>query len=165
MKPPRSITVFTRRNPAQTAAALERVVDLAVEGGIEVRIPAEEVEKHGLAERSGTVLGAEQQFEEPWTIERLARTVGLNERDLKAGFRRLVGRSIHAHLRNVRLEAAASMLRDGRTVTDAALAAGFGNLSHFSKTFRESKGVAPREYARLPRFTKAGAAPGGPIDR
>jgi AraC-like DNA-binding protein len=103
----------------------------------------------------------EQQFEEPWTIERLARTVSLNERDLKAGFRRLVGRSIHAHLRNVRLEAAASMLRDGRTVTEAALAAGFGNLSHFSKTFRESKGVAPREYARLPRFTKAGTVPDG----
>jgi AraC-like DNA-binding protein len=107
----------------------------------------------------------EHQFEESWTIERLARTVGLNERDLKAGFRRLVGSSIHAHLRSVRLEAAASMLREGRTVTDAALAAGFGNLSHFSKTFRESKGVAPREYARLPRFTQAGAVPGGPIDR
>jgi transcriptional regulator GlxA family with amidase domain len=96
----------------------------------------------------------EQQFEESWTIERLSRTVGLNERDLKAGFRRLVGRSIHAYLRSVRLEAAASMLRDGRTVTEAALATGFSNLSHFSKTFRESKGVPPREYARLPQFAK-----------
>lgn len=103
----------------------------------------------------------EKQFEEPWTIERLAKTVGLNERDMKAGFRRLIGRSIHAYLRDIRLEAAASMLRDGRTVTDAALAAGFGNLSHFSKTFRESKGLLPREYARLPQMPKAATIPDG----
>ena len=59
MKPPRSITVFTRRNPAQTAAALERVIDLAVEAGVEVRVPAQEVDKHGLREREGAVLGAD----------------------------------------------------------------------------------------------------------
>ena len=56
---PRSITVFTRRNPAQTAAALERVIALAVEAGVEVRIPAEEVEKHGLTECEGAVLRAD----------------------------------------------------------------------------------------------------------
>jgi NAD+ kinase len=56
---PRSITVFTRRNPAHTAAALDRVIELGVDAGIEVRIPAEEVEKHGLKERDGTVLGAD----------------------------------------------------------------------------------------------------------
>jgi NAD+ kinase len=59
VKPPRAITVFTRRNPAQTAAALERVMDLAVAAGVEVRVPVGEVEKHGLAERDGAVLGAE----------------------------------------------------------------------------------------------------------
>ena len=56
---PSSITVFTRRNPAQTAAALERVIDLAVEAGVEVRIPAEEVDKHGLQQRDGAMLGAD----------------------------------------------------------------------------------------------------------
>ena len=35
------------------------MIDLAVEAGVEVRIPAEEVEKHGLAERDGAVLGAD----------------------------------------------------------------------------------------------------------
>jgi NAD+ kinase len=56
---PGTITVFTRRNPEQTAAGLERVIDLAVEAGIEVRVPAQEVEKHGLSEREGAVLGAD----------------------------------------------------------------------------------------------------------
>jgi NAD+ kinase len=57
VKQPRSLTVFTRRNPEETAAALPRLIDLAVEAGVEVRIPAEEVEKHGLEEREGAVLG------------------------------------------------------------------------------------------------------------
>jgi NAD+ kinase len=57
--PPRSITVFTRQNPDQTAAALKRIIELAAEAGAEVRIPPEEVEKHGLEELDGAVLGAD----------------------------------------------------------------------------------------------------------
>ena len=59
MRKPESITVFTRRNPGQTAAGLGRVVDLAVEAGVEVRIPDPEVEKHKLAQRDGVVYGAD----------------------------------------------------------------------------------------------------------
>jgi NAD+ kinase len=40
--------VFTRRNPSETAGPLNRVVELAREAGVEVRVPAEELEKHGL---------------------------------------------------------------------------------------------------------------------
>jgi NAD+ kinase len=58
-RPPQRITVFTRTRPDETSAALRRVIDLAVEAGVEVRIPREEVEKHGLEERDGTVHGAE----------------------------------------------------------------------------------------------------------
>ena len=59
MKKPGSITVFTRRNPAQTASALRRVIELACEAGVEVRVPAGESEKHELEERPGAVLGAD----------------------------------------------------------------------------------------------------------
>jgi NAD+ kinase len=58
-RPPTSITIFTRSRPEATAAPLARVIDLAVEAGVEVLVPAEEVDKHGLTERDGTVLGAE----------------------------------------------------------------------------------------------------------
>src|SRR4051812_25382145 len=58
-RPPTSITVFTRSRPEATAAPLARVIELAVEAGVEVLVPAEEVEKHGFSERDGTVLGAE----------------------------------------------------------------------------------------------------------
>ena len=59
MSPPRSIVVFTRRNPEATAVAVGRLAELAAEHAVEVRIPAEEVEKHGFSDLSGAVLGAD----------------------------------------------------------------------------------------------------------
>ena len=57
--PPRSVTVFTRRNPADTESAVRRLVELAAEKGVEVRVPAGETEKHQLEERDNTVFGAD----------------------------------------------------------------------------------------------------------
>lgn len=59
MSAPKSLLVFTRRNPDATGAAVRRLVELAQEAGVEVRLPAEEVEKHGLSELRGAVLGAD----------------------------------------------------------------------------------------------------------
>lgn len=87
-------------------------------------------------------------YDQNWTIARLSREVGLNERKLKQGFRHLVGNSVHSYLRKVRLDVAASLLQDGSSVTQAALAVGFDNLSHFSKVFSAAKGVSPSRYAR-----------------
>ena len=53
--------VFTRRNPEATADAVHRLAELAAEAGVEIRVPPEEVEKHGFEELSGAVLGADPQ--------------------------------------------------------------------------------------------------------
>ena len=50
---PRSITVFSHSRPNDTGAALRRIAELAGESGVEVRLPAAEIEKHGLV--PGTV--------------------------------------------------------------------------------------------------------------
>ena len=88
----------------------------------------------------------ERQYNVNWTIARLSREVGLNERRLKEGFRLAIGRTVHSYLRSTRLDAAAALLREGASVTDAAYAVGFDNLSHFSKIFREDKGVLPSRF-------------------
>ncbi|WP_256977395.1 helix-turn-helix transcriptional regulator [Bordetella genomosp. 10] len=90
----------------------------------------------------------DERYGEDWTVERLARAVGLTEKKLKAGFRALAGHTVHAYLREVRLQAAACMLDEGHSATEAALAVGYSNLSHFSKSFREVNGMGPRHWAR-----------------
>jgi NAD+ kinase len=54
-----SLTVFSHARPAQTGDALRRVIELARAAGVEVRLPENEVEKHGIEEQDGVVLGAD----------------------------------------------------------------------------------------------------------
>jgi NAD+ kinase len=55
---PGSIVVFSHQYPGDTRDAVQRLIDLACERGVELRFPPGEVEKHGLQERQGCVLGA-----------------------------------------------------------------------------------------------------------
>jgi NAD+ kinase len=59
VKPPRTIAVFTHHYPEDTAPAVRRLIEVAAERGVELRFPQREVEKHGLEERPGCVLGAD----------------------------------------------------------------------------------------------------------
>jgi NAD+ kinase len=45
---PRSVTVFSHSRPHDTGGALRRIAELASEAGVEVRLPRDEIEKHGL---------------------------------------------------------------------------------------------------------------------
>ena len=54
-----SLVVFTHARPEQTGDALRRVIELASSAGVEVRLPEGEVEKHGIEQQDGVVLGAD----------------------------------------------------------------------------------------------------------
>lgn len=56
---PRSITVFTHARPEHTREALRRVIELAREAEVEVRLPQGEMEKHGIEAHDGVALGAD----------------------------------------------------------------------------------------------------------
>jgi NAD+ kinase len=58
-RPPRSLTVFTHARPEQTNDPLRRLIELAREAGVEVRVPQPEVGKHGIEPADRVVLGAE----------------------------------------------------------------------------------------------------------
>ena len=90
-----------------------------------------------------------QRYSEPWTIRLLARTVGLNERKLKEGFRQVLGRTVHGHLEATRVDAAKAFLtQHDLTATDTALAVGYSNPSHFAKIFRRNTGLSPNRWRR-----------------
>ena len=59
MKPPSRIAVFTRRNPEKTVDAVHRLAELAVEAGVELLVPSEEVDKHGLEDLPGATFDAD----------------------------------------------------------------------------------------------------------
>jgi NAD+ kinase len=58
-RPPRRLTIFTHANPQQTGDALRRVLEMAHDAGVEVRVPQSEVDKHGLEPEEGVALGAD----------------------------------------------------------------------------------------------------------
>jgi NAD+ kinase len=60
---PRAITVFSHSRPSDTGTALRHVVELATNAGVEVRLPPEEVEKHGLV--PGAVATGDGQATDP----------------------------------------------------------------------------------------------------
>ena len=59
MNPARSITIFSHGRPGDTETALRRIVELATDEGVEVRLPAAEADKFG------TVPGTEPAQENP----------------------------------------------------------------------------------------------------
>ena len=43
---PRTLTVLTHQYPKETSEAVRRLIDYAIEAGVEVRLSDEEAEKH-----------------------------------------------------------------------------------------------------------------------
>ncbi|WP_183096775.1 MULTISPECIES: helix-turn-helix transcriptional regulator [Brenneria] len=89
----------------------------------------------------------EKHYEQDWSVQSLARTVGLNEKRLQSGFHALYGCSVHVCLTRIRIDAAIALLRRGVSVTETAATVGFAHLSHFSRIFRSHTGISPKQCA------------------
>jgi AraC-like DNA-binding protein len=85
----------------------------------------------------------------------VARQLGITPRYVHLLLER-TGKSFSRHLLETRLQRAAALLRDPhwheRRIAAVAAAAGFGDLSHFSRAFRRRFGVTPTQLrATMPR--------------
>jgi len=97
------------------------------------------------AEKVGRLL--KEHLVEPLSLEEMGRRVGCSPFHLSRIFSQETGRTITAHLRELRLERAAELLRTGEgNVTEAAFAVGYNSLSHFTVAFRERFGCCPGLY-------------------
>lgn len=85
------------------------------------------------------------QFSEVHTLVSLASAAGMSPFHFARLFRELVGTPPHRYLRDIRLNRAAAMLRDGGSVTSTCYDVGFSNLSHFIRSFRKRFGFSPSE--------------------
>jgi AraC-like DNA-binding protein len=90
--------------------------------------------------------------ESPWTVTEFARAVGVSVRSLEDGFRRYVGTTPRAYLRDRRLHRVHEELLlsspGETTVSEIAQRWGFAHLGRFARFYQERFGVAPSETLR-----------------
>jgi AraC-like DNA-binding protein len=93
--------------------------------------------------------GMHEKVEEPWTVESLAVACGMSRSAFAARFKELVGETPLEYLTNWRMHKATALLRKGdRKLFEVAKSVGYDSDAAFSKAFKRTFGLAPREYER-----------------
>jgi AraC family transcriptional regulator, transcriptional activator of the genes for pyochelin and ferripyochelin receptors len=88
-------------------------------------------------------------IENPPTVLELARLTGLNETKLRQGFKQEFNTTIYDYLRKIRMqEAKILMLEKELNVSEAGVAVGYSNISHFARAFKQEFGLNPSELIR-----------------
>ncbi len=83
-------------------------------------------------------------FLDPPTIPVLARRCGLNEFTLKKEFKRTFNTTIFTFVQKLRMEQAWALIREEHhSVSQAANAVGYINVSHFSRAFKKQFSINP----------------------
>jgi AraC-like DNA-binding protein len=85
---------------------------------------------------------------EAWTIERLARRVGLSRSAFAERFTWLVGQPPMQYLAMWRMQLASRLLIEGKQVAAAADAVGYESEAAFSRAFKKLMGLAPATWRR-----------------
>ena len=94
--------------------------------------------------------------EHPWTIEGLARQVGLSRTRLAERFRHFLGDSPIAYLAKWRLKLGAeSLVSSEASVAEVAASVGYGSESSFNRAFRREFGTPPAQFRREKRALSA----------
>ena len=81
------------------------------------------------------------------SLSRLSQVMGLSEKYICRIFKEYTSKTITEYVSEIRIERACAEMAE-KSITEAAFACGFNDLSYFSKTFKKYKGMTPREYKK-----------------
>jgi AraC-like DNA-binding protein len=85
--------------------------------------------------------------ESPPGLKELAKMAGLNEYQLKVGFKEIYGNTVYGYLLDHKLENARALLdAQHLQVSEVAFRIGYANTSHFIAAFKKKFGVTPKKY-------------------
>ena len=89
-----------------------------------------------------------EQFSAPPPIAVLAGEAGVHRSHFVRVFRRHMGCTVSDYVRRLRIDWACGELRrrEGPSLSELALAAGFADQAHFSRAFKRTTGTTPRVY-------------------
>ena len=86
-------------------------------------------------------------MDDPPSLKALSKEAGLNEYQLKVGFKEIYGDTVFGFLLNHRLDHARVLLDSARyQVNEVAYQIGYSNPSHFIAAFRKKFGITPKKY-------------------
>ena len=95
-----------------------------------------------------------------WTVERLARAVGMGRSNFAAHFTREVGRAPMEMVVEHRMRQAAALLRDGKLkIAEIGESVGYGSEAAFSRRFTSHFGITPSRMREEARIATRDAAP------
>jgi AraC-like DNA-binding protein len=81
------------------------------------------------------------------TIKELSKIAGLNEFQLKAGFKEIYGNTVYGYLLDHKLDHARALLDSKKfKVNEVSAQIGYSNTSHFIAAFRKKFGITPKKY-------------------
>jgi AraC-like DNA-binding protein len=86
-------------------------------------------------------------LDNPPAIRELAKISGLNEYQLKNGFKQIYGNTVYGYLLDHKLDHARVLLDKGQVhVNEVAFQIGYSNPSHFIAAFKKKFGITPKQY-------------------
>ena len=89
----------------------------------------------------------QQHYAQPLSLSSISHQLGYTPQYLSSLFHKDTGMTIQAFLQRLRVEAACRLMDShSMSLSSIAHAVGYSDSKHFSKVFRQHKGVSPREY-------------------
>lgn len=93
----------------------------------------------------------DEHITEDLSLEHLADTAGLSCSQFKQKFKKQLGIAPRNYINKQKVEYAKKLLRDGKSVTETAMALNFTTSNYFSTVFKKFTLYTPREYVRKNR--------------
>lgn len=98
-------------------------------------------------EKAKTVI--DESYDEKLTISSIAKKVALNEFKLKKGFKEVYQNTVHAYLKNVRLEKSVELLKTKNfSVKEVSIKVGYSTQSSFTYAFSQKFNCLPKEFLK-----------------
>lgn len=86
---------------------------------------------------------------DPPGLKEISRMIGLNEYQLKVGFKNIYGSSVFQFLNDYKMEFARKLLDDrAHKVNEVSGEVGYSNPSHFIAAFKRKYGITPKKYVQ-----------------
>ncbi|MER9419877.1 AraC family transcriptional regulator [Mesorhizobium sp. M0306] len=110
---------------------------------------AEEIESSGSQRRFSLYRDlVESELGSQLDLKRFAGAAGVTRFQVIRDFNKAIGLTPAAYIRDRRLRRASALIEQGFGLADAAIAAGFADQSHLSRTFRAMHGMTPGMFRR-----------------